>query len=323
MINSIVTGCAGFIGSHLIEELLKRDWNVTGIDNFHRYYSRQIKESNMKNFRKNSKFNFIEGSILSETDLQKLPKDVDYVFHYAALAGVRNSIKNPEEYFSVNSEGTKKLLHNLQNVGKFILASSSSVYGNLRDDEFPVKEDHSLNPISPYGESKKQAEDICKKISLENNLKFSILRFYTAYGPRQRPDEAITKFIRLSQIGQSIPIYGDGTKERDFTFVKDIVNGSILAAQKGFGTFNLGTGKTITINEMISIIEKSIGKKLEKKYLPPPLGDVEKTHADISKAQKILGFSPKTSFENGIAECVHWCNETMNFSDKKFNVQNV
>jgi len=246
--------------------------------------------------------------------LAKLPTEIECVFHFAAIAGVRNSIKNPKEYFEINLVGTSNLLEKFNGVDKFIFASSSSVYGDLRPEEFPVKEDHSLNPISPYAESKKQAEELCLKYKNKFNKGMAILRFYTVYGPRQRPDEAFTKFIRLTQMGKPIPVYGDGNKERDFTFVSDIVNGTILASEKGKGIYNLGTGKTTKLNQMISSLENAIGKKIQKNYMTSPEGDVEKTHADISKAKKELGYFPMYNLDEGIRECVLWCNETSKFS---------
>ena len=310
MPSAIVTGCAGFIGSHLTEELLRRDWDVTGIDNFHPYYARHLKEENMKQIKHQPNFKFIEGSILCVDDLEKLPADVDYVFHFAAIAGVRYSIEHPDEYFEINVGGTSRLLEKYKNVKKFVYASSSSVYGNLKPYDLPVEEDHDLHPIAPYGESKKQAEELCLKFSRDHGTKMSVLRFYTVYGPRQRPDEAVTKFIRLAQTEQPIPIYGDGTKERDFTYILDIVDGSILAALKGNGIYNLGTGKPITVNQMVEAIERALGRKIQREFVESPLGDVEKTHANISKAQRELQYFPKISFEKGIDECVKWCLNT-------------
>jgi nucleoside-diphosphate-sugar epimerase len=314
MPNAIVTGCAGFIGSHLVDELLKRNWNVIGIDNFHPYYSRKLKELNLINPKTSKNFSFIEGSILSEIDLEKLPKKIDYLFHYAAIAGVRNSILNPEEYFKINLDGTKKLLSRFLNIKKIIFASTSSVYGEVNLQDFPVSENHILNPISPYGESKKQAEEFCYKFTKDNEIELAILRFYTVYGPRQRPDEAFTKFIRLILDNKPIPIYGNGKKERDFTYVSDIVNGSILAALKGNGVYNLGTNHPVTVNHMIFTIEKLMKQKIHCEYVDSPKGDVQKTHADISKAQTKLDYLPNISFEDGIKNCINWCKETQNNS---------
>lgn len=313
MPNAIVTGCAGFIGSHLVDELLKQNWNVIGIDNFHPYYSRKLKELNLINSKLSKNFSFIEGSILSDNDLEKLPNKIDYLFHYAAMAGVRNSILNPEEYFKINLEGTKKLLNRFLKIKKVIFASTSSVYGEVHLQNFPVNENHTLNPISPYGESKKQAEEFCYKFTKNNVTELAILRFYTVYGPRQRPDEAFTKFIRLILEDKPIQIYGDGTKERDFTHVSDIVNGSILAALRGNGIYNLGTNHPVTVNHMISTIQKLMKQKIHCEYVESPKGDVQKTHADISKAKTELNYLPNIQFEEGIKNCIDWCMETQNY----------
>jgi nucleoside-diphosphate-sugar epimerase len=313
MPTAIVTGCAGFIGSHLIDELLKKNWTVIGIDNFHPYYNRKLKELNLQNALKNKNFNFIEGSILVSEDLEKLPKNIDFLFHFAAIAGVRNSILHPKEYFEINLEGTKKLLERFQHIGKIIFASTSSVYGDVPNTHFPVKETEPLQPISPYGESKKLAEEFCQHFSLITKTKLSILRFYTVFGPRQRPDEAFTKFIKLILDNKSIPIYGNGNKERDFTYVGDIISGTLLAAEKGAGIYNLGTNNPISVNFMVSVIEKLMRQKVIKKNINSPEGDVEKTHADITKAQIELNYSPKISFETGINNCIIWCKETHPF----------
>lgn len=310
MPSAIVTGCAGFIGSHLTDELLRKNWRVMGIDNFHPYYSRELKELNLLEAKKNSNFDFLEGSILSDDDLKKIPHDVDYLFHFAAIAGVRNSIESPKEYFKINVDGTKKILDEFDNINKIIFASSSSVYGELTPNEFPVKEGHALNPISPYGESKKEAEELFINFNQKTEVEFTILRFYTVYGPRQRPDEAFTKFIRLVLSGKSIPIYGDGKKERDFTYVSDIVDGTILSAEKGSGVYNLGTGTPVTVNEMVSTIEDSLDMKIRKKFVDSPPGDVQKTHADITKAENELSYIPKVKLTDGISNCIKWCKKT-------------
>ncbi len=312
----IVTGCAGFIGSHLVDDLLRKNWEIIGLDNFHPYYPRKLKELNLKNVKESKNFRFIEGSILSKEDLAKLPNEIDYLFHFAAIAGVRNSILHPEEYFKINVDGSKKLLQRFDKIKKIIFSSTSSVYGEVSKEDFPVKETFPLNPIAPYGESKKQAEEFCQQYANEKNIELVILRFYTVYGPRQRPDEAFTKFIRLILDGKSIPIYGDGNKERDFTHVSDIINGSILATKKGNGIYNLGTNNPITVNQMVSTIEKLMHLKIQKEYTKSPQGDVQKTHADISKAQKELGYEPKISFEKGIEDCINWCKETQKIASE-------
>lgn len=310
MPSAIITGCSGFIGSHLTDELLRKNWTVFGIDNFHPYYSRELKELNLLQAKQDSDFEFLEGSILLDDDLKKIPHDVDYLFHFAAIAGVRNSMENPKEYFKINVDGTKKILNEFGNINKIIFASSSSVYGELTPNEFPVKEDHALNPISPYGESKKEAEELFVNFNQKTGVEFTILRFYTVYGPRQRPDEAFTKFIRLALSGKSIPIYGDGEKERDFTYVSDIVDGTILSAEKGSGIYNLGTGTPVTVNEMVSTIESLLGMKIRKEFVDSPPGDVKKTHAGITKAENELGYIPKVKLTDGISNCIEWCKKT-------------
>jgi len=218
---ALVTGCAGFIASHLVEKLLLDNWNVIGLDNFHPYYDKQLKLENLQNFKNHENFKFVEGSILN-LDLLKKFSNINTIFHLAAIAGVRNSFQNPDEYFTINVKGTENMLKTFQNAKQFIFASSSSVYGELPENEFPVKEDHELNPISPYGQTKKLAEELCQNFSEKQKTRVSILRFYTVYGPRQRPDEAIIKFINLALSGKPVPIFGDGTKIRDFTFVSAI-----------------------------------------------------------------------------------------------------
>jgi len=319
--SALVTGCAGFIGSHLVEKLLSKNWHIQGIDNFHPYYSKILKEQNLKNFLNNKNFNFINGSILNESDFEKLDKNFDYVFHFAAIAGVRNSFLHPEEYFEINVKATEKLLQKYKDVNKFVFASSSSVYGDVNKNDLPVVETYPLNPIAPYGESKKQGEILCTEFNKKYQTPLAILRFYTVYGPRQRPDEAITKFIRLSQSQKPIPIYGDGTKERDFTFVSDIVDGTILAAERGNGVYNLGTGKPVSVLQMIKSIEKYMNKNLKKIFVDSPKGDVEKTHANIDKSKKELGYSPNYNLEEGIQKCVKWCMQTQNLLNQSIQQQ--
>ena len=302
---ALVTGCAGFIASHLVQRLLLNNWNVIGLDNFHPYYHKELKLKNLANFKDHKNFEFVEGSIL-DLDLLKKFSNIDTVFHLAAIAGVRNSFNNPQEYFDINVKGTENILKIFQNIDELVFASSSSVYGELKQSEFPVKETHPLNPISPYGESKKQSELLCENYSKSSKICTSILRFYTVYGPRQRPDEAIMKFLNLSISGKPIPIFDDGTKIRDFTYISDIVNGIILSQKFGNGTYNLGSGNPISVNQMVDIIEEKLGKKIKREYINSPKGDVFKTHADITKAEKELNFSPTIKFQNGIEKTIEW-----------------
>jgi len=305
---ALVTGAAGFIGSHLVERLIGERWRVVGMDNFDPYYDRRMKEHNLQGFLRHENFEFVEGSVLSEADLERCGP-VDSVFHLAGIAGIRNSMERPDEYYRTNVRGTASLLGHFSDVGDLVFASSSAVYGELRDGELPVGETHPLNPISPYGDSKRQAEGLCLEYSRENRVRTSILRFHTVYGPRQRPDEAIMKFIGLAAAGRPVPVYGDGGKMRDYTFVSDIVDGIMLAQRRGSGVYNLGSGNPVSISEMISTMEEVIGTKIARDHVDPPGGDVAKTHADISKARRELGFSPRTGLRSGIMRAVEWHRE--------------
>lgn len=315
MKNVLVTGCAGFIASHLAEALIKEGCTVWGIDNFYPYYSPSIKKNNLENIKKtaeeyNGTFNFVEGSILKTDDLAKIPNDLDTVFHLAAIAGVRNSIEDPIPYFQINVEGTVRLLKKFKK-GKFIFASSSSVYGDVPEEELPVSEDRTLTPICPYALSKKTAEEVCEMFSEIYGTPIAALRFYTVYGPRQRPDEAFTKFIRASLKGEPITIYGNGEQTRDFTYVGDIVKGNILAAKNlksGFHLYNLGSCRRVSVNDMVKNISDLIDTKITN--VPPPKGDVRNTHANISKAKKELGFEPTMPLKEGTKACIEWCKKS-------------
>ncbi|MFP4116382.1 MAG: GDP-mannose 4,6-dehydratase [Candidatus Aenigmatarchaeota archaeon] len=310
----VVTGAAGFIGSHLTEELLKKGRDVVGIDNFSSYYSPEIKRSNVEKIRStaensNGNFELIEGSILRDEDLEKLPTDPERVFHEAAIAGVRYSIEHPVKYTKLNVLGTSKLLDYFEGMKKFVFAGSSSVYGEVPENQLPVKEDRKLNPQAPYPLSKKQAEDLIELFSDLYGIDYVTTRFFTVYGPRQRPDEAFTKFIKMILNGEPVTIYGDGEQSRDFTYVKDIVKGTILAAEKGDGNYNIGSGRRITVNDMVDTLDEVMEKEVERKCVEQPEGDVSHTHADISKARKELNYEPKVSFKEGTKNCVEWCRE--------------
>lgn len=308
----IVTGVAGFVGSTLAEELVSQGREVVGIDSYHTYYSREIKEHNIEQVKEKAEdaegsFKIVEGSITQEEDLQKLPKNPENIYHNAAIAGVRNSVKNPGEYAKNNIYGTSKLIEYFDSIGQLIFASSSSVYGMVDEKDLPVKEDRELNPIAPYPQSKKHCEEMIKLYSNLYDFNYSILRYFTVYGPRQRPDEVFTKFIKMVLNGKPVTIYGDGEQSRDFTYVGDIVQANILAAQKGKNeTYNISTGRRITVNEMVETLEKVMDREVEKKYVEQPEGDARHTHAYNSKAKEELGFEPKTDFEEGTRKCVEW-----------------
>lgn len=307
MKHALVTGCAGFIGSHLVERLLRDGWRVTGIDSFHPYYGRDVKTANMGSFRNRDGFEFIHGSVL-DADSVSSCRGADAVFHLAAVAGTRDSFGDPGEYFKNNTEGTGRLLEELAaSVGSFVFASSSSVYGNVPEGDLPVRESRDLAPVSPYGESKMLAENLCRRYSADPDLDLSILRFHTVYGPRQRTDEAVIKFIMMALDGRALPVYGDGTQTRDFTFVSDVVDGMMLAQKHGRGEYNIGSGSPVSVNRMIDVIEGAIGTEIRREYTDHlPRGDVRATHADISKARRDLGFNPKIDLTSGIGATIKW-----------------
>jgi UDP-glucose 4-epimerase len=312
---NVVTGAAGFIGSHTAEELLKKGEDVVGIDNFHPYYSEEIKRQNLKEVKETAKdtegdFTFVEGSILEDQSLEKLPSEPAKVFHNAAVAGVRNSIENPSEYAKQNLLGLSKLLDSFEDIGKFVFASSSSVYGMVPEKELPVKEDRELDPIAPYPQSKKHGEEMVQLYSDLYDFEYSIVRYFTVYGPRQRPDEAFTKFIQMILNDEPVTIYGDGEQSRDFTYVKDIVNGAIKASEaQGSDTYNIGSQRRITVNEMVETLDEVMAENVEKTYVEQPEGDARHTHANIQKAKNKLDYAPEKEFEEGVKACVEWAKE--------------
>jgi len=307
---AVITGAAGFIGSHLCERLLKEDCKVLGVDNFDEFYNPQIKRNNIANCLKNKNFQLVEADIRDHSAMEEtVDKEINIIVHLAARAGVRPSIAQPLLYADVNVNGTTVLLEAAKqhNVNKFIFASSSSVYGN--NEKVPFSEDDNVDfPISPYAATKKAGELICHTYHHLYGISLTCLRYFTVYGPRQRPDLAIHKFASLIEQGKAIPVYGDGTMSRDFTYIDDIIDGTVAAMEKcaGFKIYNLGESRPITVNNLISEIEKALGKKAVKEHVPPQPGDVERTYADVTKAVKELGYNPTTTIEEGLAEFVMW-----------------
>lgn len=323
MKNILVTGGAGFIGSHLCEELLLRGNKVISIDSFNDYYEPNLKRKNIEEIKgllseksiAPERFASLEGDLRDIRALEDVftEHDIDTVVHLAAYAGVRPSIQNPQLYYDVNIMGTINLLECIRkyNIRKFVFASSSSVYGN--NEKTPFSEEDTVdNPISPYAASKKSGELVCHTYHHLYNISIACLRFFTVYGPRQRPDLAIRKFTSLIMNDMEVPVYGDGSTERDYTFIKDIIDGVVKAIdwvdfeQARYGIFNLGESRTISILKMIETIEKVTGKKARIKNLPMQPGDVNRTFADVTKAKKDLGYNPTTEFEEGIRVFVDW-----------------
>lgn len=305
----LVTGGAGFIGSNLIASLLRnKSYRVSCIDNFDDFYSRGLKELNVLPFREDTRFTLIEGDIRNQEDLGKA-KDVDVIIHLAAKAGVRPSIKNPVLYQDVNIMGTQRLLEyaRQQSIKQFIFASSSSVYGI--NEHVPWKEEEKLLPISPYASSKLSAEMLGHVYHHLYGIRFLALRFFTVYGPGQRPDLAIHKFFKSILEGAPIPVYGDGSTSRDYTYVDDIVKGICAALDyqtTGFEIINLGNSHTVTLSWLIESIERICNRKAVIERKPEQPGDVPRTCADISKARNLLNYHPQTTLEEGLGAFYQW-----------------
>ena len=307
---ALVTGCAGFIGSHLTDRLLANGYKVTGIDCFTDYYARPIKETNISDARKNPHFTIIEKDII---EMNAFP-DVDYVFHEAAQAGVRASWgKSFDIYTRNNIDATQRLLewYKDKSLTKFVFASSSSVYG---DAPLPMKEDMRPQPISPYGVTKLAAEHLCYLYWKNFEIPTVSLRYFTVYGPRQRPDMAINKFVSDILKGKPITVYGDGKQTRDFTFVSDVVEANLLAAKfsENETVFNIGGGSRISVKDLIFDIETAVGKKAIFSHTESQKGDARDTLADNSNARRQLGWRPRVAIREGIEKYVQWRTKKMN-----------
>lgn len=308
--HAIVTGAAGFIGSHLSEALLRAGWQVSGFDSFDRFYDPAVKRSNIAGCLSHKAFRLVEGDIRDQAAVGTvLGHGVDAVVHLAARAGVRPSIEQPLLYQDVNVNGTSVLLEAARKhgIGRFIFASSSSVYGNNRKVPFS-ESDNVDHPISPYAATKKAGELICHTYHHLFGIAVTCLRFFTVYGPRQRPDLAIHKFARLIEQGKPIPVFGDGSMMRDYTHIDDIVAGIMAALEraKGYHIYNLGNSSPVSLAALIEALEAALGKKAIIDRLPTQAGDVERTYADISLAERELDFRPSTTLESGLCGFVSW-----------------
>lgn len=328
--NILVTGGAGFIGSHLCETLLLRGYTITVLDNFNDYYSPVVKRANISEVTKSletnninpNRFKLIVGDIRNITILDQIfrKNSFDCVIHLAAMAGVRNSIENPGLYMDVNLNGTANLLNACRkyNIKKFIFASSSSVYGNNEKVPF-CEQDPVDNPISPYAMTKKAGELLTFTFHHLYKVDVVCLRFFTVYGPRQRPDLAIHKFTDLIYRGMEVPFFGNGTSERDYTYISDIIQGisnslDLINNNEGvYEIINLGESRTISLNLLLCELEGLTGKKANIKVMPKQLGDVEKTYADITKAKRILSYNPSTPFQVGLKEFFCWYKNITNY----------
>jgi len=309
--NIIITGGAGFIGSHISERLIKIGHNIICIDNFNDFYDPKIKEDNLANIINNKRFKLFPIDILDKKKINKifLENNIDLVIHLAARAGVRPSIANAELYEIVNVQGTINLLEECKrnNVNKFIFASSSSVYGGNKKTPFS-ENDQVDKPVSPYAMTKKSGELICYTYHYLYNIQVFAFRFFTVYGPRQRPEMAIHKFVREMMDGRDINIYGNGKSSRDYTYIDDIIDGitNSLDIISGYEIFNLGNSKPINIIELIKIIEDQTGLNANIVYAEKQPGDVFCTYSDISKAKRMINYNPEVSIEVGIKRFIEW-----------------
>lgn len=309
----LITGAAGFIGSNLVSSLLRNgSHNIIGLDNFDDFYSREQKQKNINPFQSNANFHFVEGDVTKMPDLDGL-REIDVIVHLAAKAGVRPSILDPISYQSVNVGGTQNLLEfaRQRNIRQFVFASSSSVYGI--NEQVPWSEEDKLMPISPYASTKLSCEMLGHVYSHLYGIRFLALRFFTVYGPGQRPDLAIHKFFKSIINGTPIPVFGDGSTRRDYTFVGDTVKGiegAIGYEGSDFEIINLGNHLTVTLSDLIRAIEFTCDKKAIIDRQPEQPGDVPQTYADINKAKKLLKYHPETKLQEGLAKFYDWYLQT-------------
>jgi UDP-glucuronate 4-epimerase len=310
-----VTGAAGFIGSHLAERLCGRGDDVIGLDNFDAFYARADKERNLAKLRSEPKFTFVEGDIRDADVLDRIfgERHPEVVVHLAALAGVRPSLADPVRYADVNVIGTQRVFDacRAHGVGRLVFGSSSSVYG--RDSEPPFKEsDPCLTPLSPYAATKRANELMLFTAHHLYAVDVTCLRFFTVFGPRQRPDLAIHKFAKLMAAAKPIELFGDGSTSRDYTYIDDIIDGVVAAIDQpragapGFRVYNLGGSRTTTLKQLVDLLSKALAMKPTIESLPEQPGDMKRTLADVTLAGKELGYAPKVSMQDGIQRFADW-----------------
>ena len=309
----LITGAAGFIGSHTVDRLLAQGEEVVGLDSYDDFYDPLVKQANLARALDHHRFRAVRGDLRDAAALAALPDDIEAVIHLAARAGVRPSILQPSLYVDVNEVGTARLLELARGRGirHFVFASSSSVYGNNLKVPFSETDpvDH---PISPYAATKKAGELLCHSFRHLYGMSVVCLRFFTVYGPRQRPDLAIHKFARLMAAGRPLPMYGNGTSERDYTYVDDVLQGVdaslryVRGHEGAYEVVNLGESRTVALSEMVQVLSEEMGMEPSLDWLPAQPGDVQRTYADVSKAARLLGYRPSTDFREGIREFLRW-----------------
>ena len=314
----LVTGGAGFIGSHLVDRLLAEGHTITVLDNFDPFYPREVKEQNIRAHRQHPNWRLVERDLRDLSGLRADLRDrYDVFVHLAAKAGVRPSIEQPVEYTEVNVRGTQNLLEiaREQDARQFVFASSSSVFGI--NPRVPWREDdYVLEPISPYASTKVSGELLGHVYEHLYGMRFIALRFFTVYGPRQRPDLAIHKFARMILAGRPIPVFGDGSTRRDYTYISDIIDGvraAIDYSGSGYEVINLGNNQTVSLTEMIQGLEQALGRKAVIERLPEQPGDVPQTWANVEKAGRLLGYAPKVTYQEGAKAFADWLRD-VNFS---------
>jgi nucleoside-diphosphate-sugar epimerase len=310
--NALVTGAAGFIGSHLTSALLDKGWHVTGLDCFTDYYARAIKDANLAVNAGRDRFQFVQASI-QEADLPALLEGRTHVFHLAAQAGVRKSWgRDFRIYTDHNVDATQRLLEACVGLPlhRFVYASSSSLYGD--NTPIPMREDALPQPVSPYGVTKLAGEQLCHLYYVNHRVPATSVRYFTVYGPRQRPDMAFHRFIRAALDGTRITIYGDGEQTRDFTYVADAVAATILAGERGVPgrAYNVGGGSRVTVNQVLEIIGRLAGRPLNVQREPVQKGDMRDTYADTTLARADLGFAPRVTLDQGIEAEYRWLSST-------------
>jgi UDP-glucuronate 4-epimerase len=310
----LVTGAAGFIGSHLVERLLREGCQVVGLDSFDSYlYDAETKHRNLREIGEHKHWRFVEGDILDAELVPSLLAGVDLVAHIAALAGVRPSIAAPQKYIRTNIQGTLSLLDACRTAGvnRMLFASTSSVYGARSPEDVPFREsDPCVRPASPYAASKRSAELFCSNYRDLYGIGVLAVRYFTVYGPRQRPEMAIHQFTRLIANDRPVVLFGDGSSARDYTYIDDIVDGSWRACQRvtpgSFEIYNLGGSKTTALKDLVDQLAHRLGRRPRLQFEPDQPGDVPITYADVSKARRDLGYQPRVSIEDGLERFVAW-----------------
>lgn len=309
--NVLVTGGAGFIGSHLCQRLLERGDSVVCLDSFDSDYDPALKRTNIEDLIPSARFDLIEGDIRDQSLLNRIAqtRQLEAVIHLAAMTGVRASMSSPAKYADVNFHGTARLLEMARDhsIDNFVFASSSSVYGERT--ETPFKEcDPVTDPVSPYAATKRSGELLCSSFQQSTGLNISCLRYFTVYGPRQRPGMAIHRFCSRILSGEPVSMYGDGSSERDYTYIDDIIDGTLLALDRcdGFGIYNLGNQQSIALKRLIDVIGNTCGVDYSIETEPAQSGDVTRTCACLEKSQATLGYQPKVDLEEGLKRFVQW-----------------